>query len=190
MIAAITLPSALAAKEATSTIPIVFYSGGDPVEEGLVTSFSRPGGNLTGISLFLNTLGPKRLELIRELGWIEGKNIVIEFRWADRVDELPALAAELVRMHVDVIFASSSPWSCRVNLPNAPRRWPSLRRHRTSGWPRPRRKGRKRGRVFIEYTWPNLTTLDFPEIGAPGRTTAKSRSKWFAPMLRSRQRER
>jgi hypothetical protein len=88
---------------------------------------------------------------LRELGWIEGKNIVIEFRWADRVDELPALAAELVRMHVDVIFASSSPWSCRVNLPNAPRRWPSLRRHRTSGWPRPRRKGRKRGRVFIEY---------------------------------------
>jgi len=133
VIAAITLPSALAAKEATSTIPIVFYSGGDPVEEGLVTSFSRPGGNLTGISLFLNTLGPMRLELIRELGWIEGKNIVIEFRWADRVDELPALAAELVRMHVDVIFASSSPWSCRVNLPNAPRRWPSLRRHRTSG---------------------------------------------------------
>jgi hypothetical protein len=127
---------------------------------------------------------------LRELGWIEGKNIVIEFRWADRVDELPALAAELVRMHVDVIFASSSPWSCRVNLPNAPRRWPSLRRHRTSGWPRPRRKGRKRGRVFIEYTWPNLTTLDFPEIGAPGRTTAKSRSKWLAPMLRSRKRER
>jgi putative ABC transport system substrate-binding protein len=45
---------------------------------------------------------------LRDLGWIEGKNIVIEFRWADRVDELPALAAELVRMHVDVIFASSS----------------------------------------------------------------------------------
>ena len=127
---------------------------------------------------------------LRDLGWVEGKNIVIEFRWADRVEQLPGLAAELVRMHVDVIFASSSPWSCRVNLPNAPRRWPSLRRHRTSGWPRPRRKGRKRGRVSIEYTWPNLTTLDFPEIGAPGRTTAKSRSKWFTPMLRSRQRER
>jgi putative ABC transport system substrate-binding protein len=45
---------------------------------------------------------------LRDLGWVEGKNIVIEFRWADGVDELPALAANLVRMHVDVIFASSS----------------------------------------------------------------------------------
>jgi putative ABC transport system substrate-binding protein len=45
---------------------------------------------------------------LRDLGWVEGKNIVIEFRWADSVDQLPALAAELVRMQVDVIFASSS----------------------------------------------------------------------------------
>jgi putative ABC transport system substrate-binding protein len=45
---------------------------------------------------------------LRELGYVEGKNIVIEFRWADTVDELPALAAELVRMPVDIIFASSS----------------------------------------------------------------------------------
>jgi putative tryptophan/tyrosine transport system substrate-binding protein len=45
---------------------------------------------------------------LRDLGWIEGKNIVIEFRWADKVDELPGLAAELVRMNVDVIFAPSS----------------------------------------------------------------------------------
>jgi ABC-type uncharacterized transport system substrate-binding protein len=45
---------------------------------------------------------------LRELGWIEGKNIVIEFRWADGVQQLPQLAAELVRMNVDVIFASSS----------------------------------------------------------------------------------
>src|SRR5262249_50328018 len=45
---------------------------------------------------------------LRDLGWIEGKNIVIEFRWADNVDGLPALAAALVRLHVDVIFASSS----------------------------------------------------------------------------------
>jgi putative ABC transport system substrate-binding protein len=67
VIAAMTLPSALAAKSATSTIPIVFYSGGDPVKDALVTSFSRPTGNLTGVSLFLNTLGPKRLELVRQL---------------------------------------------------------------------------------------------------------------------------
>jgi putative ABC transport system substrate-binding protein len=45
---------------------------------------------------------------LRDLAWVEGKNIVIEFRWADSVDQLPALAAELVRMQVDVIFASSS----------------------------------------------------------------------------------
>jgi hypothetical protein len=45
---------------------------------------------------------------LRDLGYIEGKNIVIEFRWADGVDQLPELAAEFVRMHVDIIFAASS----------------------------------------------------------------------------------
>jgi putative ABC transport system substrate-binding protein len=45
---------------------------------------------------------------LRALGWVEGKNIAIEFRWADRVDQLPALAFELVRLPVDVIFANSS----------------------------------------------------------------------------------
>jgi hypothetical protein len=45
---------------------------------------------------------------LRDLGWVEGKNIVIEFRWADKVDELPALAAALVRLPVDVIFANSA----------------------------------------------------------------------------------
>jgi len=45
---------------------------------------------------------------LRELGWIEGKNILIEFRWAQRIDQLPDLAAELVRMEVDIIFAPSS----------------------------------------------------------------------------------
>jgi putative ABC transport system substrate-binding protein len=45
---------------------------------------------------------------LRDLGWIEGKNLLFEFRWADNVDQLPGLAADLVRMKVDVIFATSS----------------------------------------------------------------------------------
>ena len=67
VIAATDTPSAVAAKAANTTIPIVFAIGGDPVSDGLVISFNRPGGNVTGISFMTVELGAKQLGLLREL---------------------------------------------------------------------------------------------------------------------------
>ena len=60
-------PSAIAAKQATSTIPIVFGMGGDPISAGLVASFNRPGRNATGFTLLTNEMEPKRLSLLHDL---------------------------------------------------------------------------------------------------------------------------
>jgi putative tryptophan/tyrosine transport system substrate-binding protein len=60
-------PAAIAAKTATSTIPIIFVTAADPVEIGLVAGLNRPGGNLTGVTALSAELGPKQLELLREL---------------------------------------------------------------------------------------------------------------------------
>jgi putative ABC transport system substrate-binding protein len=59
--------SALMAKAATSSIPIVFIVGGDPVKLGLVNSINRPGGNLTGVSFLLNVLVAKRMQVLHDL---------------------------------------------------------------------------------------------------------------------------
>jgi putative ABC transport system substrate-binding protein len=61
------LASGLAAKAATSTIPIVFSTGVDPVQFGLVSSLNRPTGNVTGVAILTNTLAPKQLQLLREV---------------------------------------------------------------------------------------------------------------------------
>jgi putative tryptophan/tyrosine transport system substrate-binding protein len=67
VIAATSTPAGLPAKAATSTIPIVFVTGSDPIEQGLVPNLNRPGGNITGITTLAVELGQKRMELMREV---------------------------------------------------------------------------------------------------------------------------
>jgi putative tryptophan/tyrosine transport system substrate-binding protein len=102
--------SALAAKAATTTIPIVFVSGGDPVQAGLVGSLNRPGGNITGVTSLLSALGGKQLELLREL---VPKASVIGFLMnpkeptsESQVGDLQAAARE-IGVHLIVLGAST-----------------------------------------------------------------------------------
>jgi putative ABC transport system substrate-binding protein len=97
------ITSAVAAKAATATIPIVFSSGSDPVALGLVSSLSRPGGNATGVSLLTSALGSKRLEILREVvptarviaALVNAANAGIEGQLKDFQDAAAALAVEL-----------------------------------------------------------------------------------------------
>jgi putative ABC transport system substrate-binding protein len=122
-----------AAKNATSTIPIIFSFAGDPVAAGLVASFARPGGNLTGAAIMMAELTPKRLELLSELvpqarvyalmvnpnhpgtePTIRGvqeaarvKGVQLHVLKAGTESEIDAAFASLVELHVDALVVSN-----------------------------------------------------------------------------------
>ena len=83
--------SALTAKAATTTIPIVFNSGEDPVQAGLVTSLNRPGGNITGVSWFSDEVGAKRLGLMHQL--VPGASVVAVLANPNEPETAPNVAA-------------------------------------------------------------------------------------------------
>lgn len=104
-------PAAQAAKAVTMTIPIVFTAGFDPVEMGLVTSLSRPGGNITGVSILDVELGPKRLELLHELA-PSAAVIAVLINSADRgraeiVSKNMQAAAHSLGLEPRVLYAST-----------------------------------------------------------------------------------
>jgi putative ABC transport system substrate-binding protein len=80
-------PSAMAAKAATSTIPIVFAVVADPVGAGLITNFARPGGNITGLSSIGRELGGKRLELLKEVA-PKASRLAVLYNPSDRSNQL------------------------------------------------------------------------------------------------------
>jgi putative ABC transport system substrate-binding protein len=110
VIAAAYLPAALAAKAATSAIPIVFISGVDPVAAGLVDSLRRPGGNLTGLSNFNTSLTAKRLELLHEIVPRASAIAVLvnpKSPAAQIIDAGAEVAAQALGLKLDVFSASS-----------------------------------------------------------------------------------
>jgi putative tryptophan/tyrosine transport system substrate-binding protein len=127
--------SALAAKTATASIPIVVLFGGDPVKQGLVPSLNRPGGNITGVSSFIFELEPKRLGLLRELrpdattiavlvdpnspnGGMQANDIQaaarstgqqIDILNASTIREIDAAFARLAQMRADALLVTADP---------------------------------------------------------------------------------
>src|SRR5215470_6964625 len=129
-------PAAVAAKSATSTIPIVFRGGADPVGDGLVASLARPGGNLTGVSVIADELTAKRLELLSELvprarviallmnpNNASADRVIREVQEAARMkglqlhvlkarseSEIDAAFASLVQLHADALVVGGDPF--------------------------------------------------------------------------------
>ena len=103
-------PGALAAKAATTTVPIVFATGADPVRDGLVTSLNRPGGNVTGVSFLAPELGAKHLGLLRELRPGAARIAVIDdpkFPTTERFVSDVRAAASVTGQQIEVLYASS-----------------------------------------------------------------------------------
>jgi putative tryptophan/tyrosine transport system substrate-binding protein len=103
-------PSALAAKAATSTIPIVFTTGGDPVKIGLVESLNRPGGNATGVSLLTTAPESKRLGLLHELvpgAKVVGVLIDPNYQEADAQARELRDAAGTIGQHIYIAYAKN-----------------------------------------------------------------------------------
>jgi putative tryptophan/tyrosine transport system substrate-binding protein len=110
IIAAALLPAAQAAKAATASIPVVFISNSDPIEAGLVTSINRPGGNITGVSLFSVPLNAKRLEVLHELvpaGATVGVLVNPRNPNAAANERAIAGAAEVIGLKITFVSASS-----------------------------------------------------------------------------------
>jgi len=103
-------PSALAAKARTTTVPIVFVTGGDPVEVGLVASLNRPGGNVTGISFMSVELAAKQLGLLRELRPGAARIAVLvdpKFPTTERFVSEVRAAASAIGQQLIVLYVSS-----------------------------------------------------------------------------------
>ena len=110
VIAATDPPSALSAKAANTNIPIVFATGGDPVKDGLVASFNRPGGNITGVSFMVMELGAKRLGLMHELLPAAERLAVLvdpNFPITELFVSNMRAAASTIRKQIDVLNAST-----------------------------------------------------------------------------------
>jgi putative tryptophan/tyrosine transport system substrate-binding protein len=102
--------SGLAAKAATSTIPVVFTTGDDPIETGLVSSLNRPTGNLTGVAVLSNQLGAKRLELLHQLvPNAEGIAVLFNPTYSSTKAQLSDLqqAAATLGLRLNILYAST-----------------------------------------------------------------------------------